>query len=151
MKRIAGEKGYTLVEVMVAAVLIGIAVIPLVSLISGQLQANKQAGKRFVAVQAAKAKIEEIFYEIDRNPRNPNINLENNLMVAEGVYRTTEKIVMDSFSAGSPGRGNMWNNPHSDDDRLFKYVVTVRWGNPPETVTLFTYYTSVKEKGGCNG
>lgn len=84
------ESGYSLIEVLAAVAIIGIAVIPLMGLFSAGLYSTAEAYYSTIAVNLAQAKIDELRY----GPYGQVISESRAAVGADypGFYRTVEVV-----------------------------------------------------------
>lgn len=159
LNRIKNNRGLSLIEVLVAVVLLGATIVPMAGLLNDQLAITVNSGKQFLATQLAVEKIEEIVSETRKrtangatgnNPKGgPHGGSNNKHMydpaevkteVLPGFFRTVERVEVSKAIVNN-GNGN--GNSPTWEDYLMKYVVTVSWNNDADKVTMYVYHTEV--------
>ncbi len=133
---IKGEEGFSLIEVMVAIVLLGVVSVSLLSAIGTASQAVFIADEQASAESLARAEMEYMktctydYYESGAPPSYEKDEVESPTYA--GYFISVDAIPID------PDTGEVLTNP-SDDEGIQKVVVSVSHVGKPGVVTLEAY------------
>jgi prepilin-type N-terminal cleavage/methylation domain-containing protein len=116
-KHLRNESGYSLVEVMVAIIILAIAILPMVGMFDAGLQASTEGGNYDKARALANEKLEEIKALSFRDPDNPAG------APANSILEKYKPINEPSTSAGGLGPGS----PVTGTKGIFTYKVTPKY------------------------
>jgi prepilin-type N-terminal cleavage/methylation domain-containing protein len=111
------ESGYSLVEVMVAIMILAIAILPMVSMFDAGLQASAQGSNYDEARALANEKLEEIKALPYRDPDNPAG------APANSILEKYKPVNEPSTTAGGLGPGTAVTGTKG----IFSYTVTTRY------------------------
>lgn len=138
IERLKSESGYSLVEVMVAIMLLALAVIPMVSMFDMGLKAATQGGDYDKARALANEKLEEIRALPYKSPDPPSAGTVNSVVekyAPPGPASTTEGIFTYTVQTKFVD-ANLANPSDSPSTPQMRVQVTVSWeGNKSYTTT----------------
>ena len=126
--KLRNEGGYSLVEVMMAIMILAIAILPMVSMFDAGLRASTQGSNYDKARALANEKLEEIKALSFRDPDSPAGPPANSILEK---YKPVNE---PSTAAGGLGAGS----PVTGTSGIFSYTVTTRYvqqdfNTPPAT------------------
>jgi Tfp pilus assembly protein PilV len=147
-RRIRGEFGYSLVEVMVSIIILTIAILPMVTMFDMGLQGATAGGKYDKARTLANLKLEQAknlsFAEVENNfPDTGNTTPYDGLGPAEPDFAnfqyTVEKDYMQEWDPTNQDASRDFDTDESGTPTdLIRVTVTVQWSNGGSTNTYRT-------------
>jgi prepilin-type N-terminal cleavage/methylation domain-containing protein len=149
--RLKGQKGFTLMEVLVAVIVMAIAVIPLLDFFVLTRMGIIREGRSREGIALASRKIEQLRAAGYGSAGNDSTIASVNLVA--GVHPMNRSIIVSERGDSNPNNdlvGNMtwvvadsaWIHTDDPNDTTFAKIVTVRvaWprGNPTDSVVVST-------------
>ncbi len=121
------EAGFTLVEVMVAAVILTVAVMAVVSVLNWGVRLSQEAQARTVAMGLAMQQMEEIKAQYPKSPSDFDSGTLQNILAGQTTTQTIEAHVSKTFTISA----NLGKNPTSyqtpsQSYTFYDMLVTVR-------------------------
>lgn len=156
IRRLKGESGYSLVEVMAAIMILAIAIIPMVGMFDAGLRAASSSGNYDTARALANRQLEQaksIGYDAVKTSfpsgscvLDPSDSDGEDTCVSEPApagfpasftYSVEKQYLKQPSTDPAPGTEIFTESTSADDTGLIRVTVTVRWGgNTYETTGL---------------
>lgn len=130
MNRYIYEKGFSLVEVIISIAMVGILIVPILSLMGVNAKLNSESRKQLIATNLAESEIEELKF-------SKTINLGKSIFYKEGfrIETSTESIYNVELKGIKQDIVN--------SNKLYKIIVEVK--KDDKTIEkLLTYKNSLK-------